>query len=190
MRRTAGFARFAAACAAVCALLAGGAGTARAQGGAERLDRLFSTIDRDASGTLTVQEMHAAAAARFRALDLDGDGTVHAHERQGSRDNRLRLSFENADRDGNGWLDAAELQEVARQRAARRFARLDTNRDGMLSLEELQRMPPPQGAAPAPGGTYLTLPQLDAQMMAMFYRADLDRNGIVTLQEAIAGSNR
>lgn len=168
------------------ALTGGGAGAQ----GTERLDQLFGQIDLNGDGTLTVREMRSAAAARFNALDVDGDGVVHSGERNGSRDSRLRLSFGQADRDGNGMLDAYEMQEVARQRANRRILQLDTNGDGMLSLQEMQRG---EDAAAASGGTgtqALTLPALDAQMMMMFRQADRDANGIVTLNEAIAGAGR
>jgi len=186
MRRTAGFLGTI----AVATLLSSGISIAQQGVGADRLDRLFQQIDLDASGTLTVQEMRAAAAARFNALDINGDGRVTPQERQNSRGNRLKIGFDRADRDRNGTLDINEMQEVAKQRAHRRLARLDTNGDGMLSLEELQQEQGAPRPSPEIGAQVMTLPQLDATMMAMFRRADADGNGIVTLQEAMNGSGR
>jgi len=60
----------------------------------------------------------------------------------------------------------------------------------MLSLEELQQEQGAPRPSPEIGAQVMTLPQLDATMMAMFRRADADGNGIVTLQEAMNGSGR
>jgi len=171
-------------------LLTGGIAVAQQGGNPDRLDHLFEQIDRDASGTLTMQEMRAAAAARFNALDINGDGIVEKHERKQSRNNRLKIRFERADRDNSGTLDVSEMQEVAKQRARRRLARLDINGDGMLSLEELQQGRTQRGNVPDTAEQTLTLPQLDARMTAMFRQADTDGDGIVTLQEAMVGAGR
>ena len=175
-------------CIAAITLFAAGNSFAEQPGSIERLDRLFEQIDLDASGTLTVQEMRAAAAARFNALDLDGDGKVTMSERHSSRDNRLKIRFDRADTDGSGTLDIGEMQEVAKQRARRRLARLDMNGDGMLSLDELQKGRRGQGNEAGFGAETLTLPKLDARMMAMFRNADADGDGVVTLQEATIGA--
>ncbi len=184
MKRTIGFLG----CVAAITLLAAGNALAEQSGSAQRLDRLFEQIDLDASGTLTVQEMRAAAAARFNALDLNGDGKVTTGERHKSRGNRLKIRFDRADTDRSGTLDINEMQEVAKQRARRRLARLDMNGDGMLSLDELQIGRLGQGPGTGFGPETLTLPQLDARMMAMFRDADADGDGVVTLQEATNGA--
>lgn len=172
-------------------LLSGGISFAQQSIGLDRLDRLFEQIDLDASGTLTVQEMRAAAAARFNALDMNGDGTVSRQERNESGSQRLSIGFKRADTDGNGTLDIHEMQEVAKQRTHRRMGRLDTDGDGMLSLQEVKRGQVPYSAGSgAAGPDSMTLPMLDAQMMALFQRADLDGNGIVTWHEAQSGANR
>ncbi len=184
MRRTAGFLG----CMASLAMLVAGNAFAEQRGSENRLTKLFEQIDLDASGTLTVREMRDAAAARFNALDLNGDGRVTADERHQSRNNRLKIRFSRADADHNGMLDLHEMQEVAKQRARRRLARLDMNGDGMLSLDELQKgrhsNSPLAGSEPET----LTLPMLDARMMTMFRNADADGDGIVTLREAMDGA--
>jgi len=170
-------------------LLSGGIALAQGNGGAERIDRLFGQIDLDGSGTITIPEMRAAAAARFAALDRNGDGTVQRDERQTTREDRMRGRFLQADRDGNGMLDAAEMIAVAQQSARDRIERLDRNGDGMLSLEELERSRSTGGGA-RPSSAGMTLRELDAQMMAMFRKADTNGDGIVTLREATEGSGR
>ncbi len=177
-------------CIAAITLLAAGNTFAKQGNSAQRLDRLFEQIDLDASGTLTVQEIRAAAAARFNALDLNGDGKVTTGERNKSRDNRLKIRFDRADADKSGTLDISEMQEVAKQRARRRLARLDMNGDGMLSLDELQKGRSGRGPDSGFGSETLTLQELDAQMMAMFRDADANGDGIVTLQEATNGAGR
>jgi len=170
-------------------LLSGGFSLAQGQGGADRIDRLFGQIDLDGSGTITIPEMRAAAAVRFAALDRNGDGTVHRDERQTTRGDRMRDRFLQADRDGNGMLDAAEIIAVAQQSARDRIERLDSNGDGMLSLDELERGRSANGGT-GPSSAGMTLRDLDAQMMAMFRRADRNGDGIVTLREAADGSGR
>ncbi len=156
----------------------------RGQNGIDRLDRLFEQIDLDASGTLTKDEMRKAAATRFNALDMNGDGRVSADERGSSRSNRLSIRFKRADTDKNGTLDLAEMEAVAKMRAQRRLVRLDTDGDGALSLDELrsgmQRFRETEGV----GLRSMTLADLDARMMAVFERADTNGDGIVTVQEA------
>lgn len=186
MRRTAGFLGTI----VVATLLSSGISMAQQQIGMDRLDRLFEQIDLDASGTLTVAEMRAAAAARFNALDLDGDGTVSQRERNESGGNRLAIRFKRADTDRNGTLDIHEMQEVAKQRAHRRLGRLDTDGDGVLSLEELQQGQRQFMSTAQSGMQAMTLPQLDARMMDLFRRADTDGDGIVTLREAMNGAGR
>jgi Ca2+-binding EF-hand superfamily protein len=166
------------------AMLASQVALADQQVGVERLDQLFDQIDLDASGTLTKDEMRRAAATRFNALDMNGDGRVSAEERANSRSNRLAIRFRRADTDGNGVLDIREIEEVAKMRARRRLARLDTSGDGMLSLDEMQTGMEERRRARSAGPRSMTLADLDARMMALFVRADVDGNGIVTLQEA------
>ena len=175
---------------AVATLLSSGIALSQQSVGPERLDRLFEQFDLDASGTLTVQEVRAAAAARFNALDLDGDGTVTTREREASRENRLKIRFSRADRDGSGTLDVEEMQEVAKLRARRRHARLDTDGDGVLSLDELLQGVGSFGAMRDFGPATLTLPDLEARMMALFREADANGDGIVTLREAMDGADR
>ncbi len=186
MRKTAGFLGGI----VVITALAGGIAFAQQGDTANRLDRLFEQIDLDASSTITVQEMRAAAAARFNALDINGDGIVSAEERRHSRGNRVKIRFDRADRDGSGFLDADEITEVAKLRAQRRLARLDRDGDGMLSLDEVQQGRLRHLSEPDTRTSAMTLPQLDAQMMTMFRNADRDSDGVVTLQEAIAGAGR
>ena len=152
-------------------------------GAPERLDRIFDQVDLDGSGTITVAEMRAAAAARFNALDIDGDGRVTAEERGESRDNRLGIRFRRADTDGNGALDRMEMEEVAKLRVRRRLARLDMDGDGMLSLDELREGQRRKRARIANVGV-MTLPDLDARMMALFTRADANGDRVVTAEEA------
>lgn len=175
---------------ALAALLSGGQAVAQQANGIERLDRLFGQIDRDGNGVLTLLEMQAAAAIRFNALDVDGDGMVYPQERAQSRENRLKIGFGRADRDGNGMLDAAEMHALARQQANRRIVQLDRNGDGMISLEEMHHGQGQPTTPPTNPTGVLTLEALDAQMMAMFHRADANGDGRVTRSEAMAEQGR
>jgi Ca2+-binding EF-hand superfamily protein len=166
------------------AMLASQIALADQHDGQDRLDRMFDQIDLDASGTLTRDEMRRAAAARFNALDMNGDGRVEAQERRNSRGNRLAIRFDRADTDDSGTLDIHEMEAVAKLRARRRLARLDSSGDGVLSLDELRSGMQGSTQAGGAGPSSMTLADLDARMMVLFERADTDGNGVVTLQEA------
>lgn len=79
---------------------------------------VFARIDRDASGTLTAQEVEAAA--QERAAARTGGGDPWSRDRNG--DGVLTLAeftaqspgFDRADRNGDGQLSAAELDRIAR----------------------------------------------------------------------------
>lgn len=80
-----------------------------------------------------------AAAARFRALDVNHDGLLSRYEYD------AEVVFETADTDHDGLLTAQELEAVLPAAApgtpsvARRMLVADLDRDGKLNEDELQR---------------------------------------------------
>ena len=101
------------------ASLAGGAALAKGMGHGSmgpRLDAaMFSEIDTDKNGEITMEEMKAHRAARFEAADANKDGKLSVEEM------------------------AARMRENADDHAERMVARLDTDGDGMLGPDEMRR---------------------------------------------------
>lgn len=97
-------------------------GMAEARGGPKFGNRPdFATLDTNADGLLTHEEMAAAATARFQEQDTDGDGMISREE-----------------------LAAAivkRAQDNADAVAARIIERRDTNGDGMIAADEGNRGP-------------------------------------------------
>ena len=84
-----------------------------AQDLAESRDDRFTALDRDDSGTLTLEEYAAEAQGRFDAMDLDHNFRVTAEE-----------------------LETAEPQGDGQMSAAQRIALDDGDEDGELSADE------------------------------------------------------
>ena len=159
-----------------------------------RAERMFNRFDANADGQITRDEVKAKAAQRFARMDTNADGTVTRDERKAFRKarrmERQERRFARMDANGDGAVSLAEMRDVAARRADRRFARLDTNADGALSLAELQAGKGRHGGkgmrGKRKGGQKgpLTLQDLDARMMRMFDRADANKDGVVTMDEA------
>lgn len=90
--------------------------SAMGPGGQER--PVFSDLDLNGDGNLTLEELQSAQEARMTAADTDGDGAL-------SRDELI-----------------AQATERAVQMIDRQMARFDDNEDGMLSANELDDMRP------------------------------------------------
>lgn len=109
----------------------------------------LARADRDGSGTLSRDEVRAAAPRlleQFDGIDANHDGQLspqeirawsRAHAGQRGRDGRTALAahFMRADADGNGLLSRDEA-EAQLPRVAARFDRIDANHDGAITAEE------------------------------------------------------
>lgn len=105
---------------------------------------VFSDLDLDGDGALTLEEMQNARQGRFARADADGDGLVTRDEliaqamtRAGQGVDRM---IERADADGDGALSAAELEAMRDDRRSagmeRLFGRVDADGDGSVTEAE------------------------------------------------------
>jgi Ca2+-binding EF-hand superfamily protein len=115
---------------------------------------LFSELDSDGDGAVTLEEMQGAHEGRFAQADADGDGRLSREEMVAQAMTRAEAGIdrllERADADGDGALSEAELDDM---RAARRvaglqrmFERADANGDGQLSEAEFEASTQRMGA--------------------------------------------
>lgn len=101
----------------------------------------FETLDTNADGSITMQELQAHRASRFASADTDGDGLLspqelnaRAQERMQDRTGRM---IERRDANGDGFLSAEELSPPE-GRDGRMFNRMDADEDGAISKEEFE----------------------------------------------------
>ncbi len=135
----------------------------RGPGGPPRFgDRLFQAIDTDADGTLSPDELKAAAKS-LKKLDRDGDGSITRREaapqqpqlliraktdrpeikrpnvvpvdRSLAQARSFLKQFDKRDADGDGRLSRKEAPERLREH----FARIDTDGDGLIGKAELKK---------------------------------------------------
>jgi len=131
--------------AVVASLILAGTGVAFAKGhsGEGRAALNFETLDADASGEITIEDLTALRDARFAEMDADGNGNVsedeftavavaHAAEQAAARFARL-------DADGDGTLSRDVLeQRRGRGISERMISRFDTDNSGGVSAEEFE----------------------------------------------------
>jgi EF hand domain-containing protein len=79
-----------------------------------------ATTSGDASGGSTATRPPPASEkeAQFRALDIDGDGSVSKAEAAGNE--KVTLGFDRADRNRDGKLSFAEYDSIGKPRPARK----------------------------------------------------------------------
>lgn len=118
---------------------------------------IFSEMDADGNGALTLEELQAAGSNRFEEADTDGNGALsrdellaQAQDRAESRVDRL---LERADADGDGELTVAEMEEAREEGRGRGrghgrrggrggpnpeqiFERMDADSDGSVTQAE------------------------------------------------------
>ncbi|HJQ17498.1 MAG TPA: EF-hand domain-containing protein [Allosphingosinicella sp.] len=101
-------------------------------------------------------------------------------------DAQVKANFQRVDTNKDGKIDKAESDKfraasLAAQDARRKqslaaaFAKLDTNKDGSISRQEFDALSPPRTASAA---------------NPWFAANDIDKNGVVELNEAIAKAER
>lgn len=94
----------------------------------------MKVLDTDSDGTLSLDEVQAAAGKKFTALDPDGDGTIDKKEAKGTF---KKGAFGKADPDKDGTIDKAEFLYFAETL----FKKADTDGDGTLDTKELASKP-------------------------------------------------
>jgi hypothetical protein len=134
----------------ITALVAGFGGTAalaqdRGMFGGDDGPMTFATLDANADGMLTPEDMVALQAARFAAADTDGDGALSEAEviAQATADaatmiaERATRMITRIDSNEDGLLQAEEVTEAMSGRGMERMlARFDADEDGALSEAE------------------------------------------------------
>ncbi|HOS42678.1 MAG TPA: EF-hand domain-containing protein, partial [Armatimonadota bacterium] len=186
--------------ATVALCLAPGRAVAQASDKALTVEERFQMLDRDRDGRLTLKEFPNEAI--FRQLDRNQDGVVTLEEMKrgmGTAEERRQPEtvgdtpeqrFRNLDRDRDGRLSPRELGDPAL------FAKMDFNRDGFISLAEALAYSGKGGAAPDAQDTSLEqqfrladrdgdgkLTPQEFNNPALFAKADVNRDGFVTLAE-------
>lgn len=109
---------------------------------------VFSELDLDGDGALTLQEMQGAAEGRFARADADGDGLVTRDEllaqATAQAEARIDRMLERADSDGDGAISAAEIDAMREARRVARmermFERVDADGDGTVTEAEFEAM--------------------------------------------------
>lgn len=156
----------------------------------------FARMDANKDGTLDQADRTARQAMVFERLDADRNGAISAAEMEAMHAQRAGKRGERmARRDGKPAMTEAQKTE----RRAERFARLDTDRNGAISRGEFDaaraamatRMadkagkPDRRGAGrmAARAGGPVTQQAFVTRALAMFDRADANRDGTVTVAE-------
>ncbi len=128
-----------------------GATSLQARDHGEREKPAFSAIDTDGNGQITEAEMQAYRSARvaerFATADANNDGSLTVEEivaaaREGAEDRAQRRAermMSRLDANENGTLEADELAGRG-DRGGKGFGRADANNDGMLSEAEYDAM--------------------------------------------------
>ncbi|MBT6096284.1 MAG: hypothetical protein HOH04_15470 [Rhodospirillaceae bacterium] len=94
----------------------------------------FTALDADASGTISVAEMHQARFERFKRADTDRNGSLTRKE-VGSNGNWVKW-FGWYDTNTDDRISMAEYEAKGRER----FLLMDTDRDGRVTLVEIHNL--------------------------------------------------
>lgn len=177
--------------AALGAMLVSG-GIAVAQSDGVSPPRGPMAADANGDGALTKAEVTAGLDKAFAKLDANRDGQVTQEERQALRQMRLDDRFAKLDTDRNGQISKAEFQAA---RDARKEARKDLR--GERRGDQVGRHGGHHGHHGRGGGMglmggrgadadkngVLTRAEFMARPMAMFDRADANKDGKMTADE-------
>ena len=124
-----------------------GDGPRNGRGGPEALMERFDT---NGDGQITMEEIQAAAVARFAEADANDDGQLSAEEMSAAADaqreerraerqaERIAKRIEKADTNGDGVLNLEEAVAAGSDRIERLFDRLDDDEDGVITQAELE----------------------------------------------------
>ena len=107
-----------------------------------------------------------STAVKFRAADLNGDGTLDQAEFTSAY---AEARFRFFDKNGDGSIDRAEWERVLGDDRADRFEAINTSKSGKISLAEWKASPRGQ-----------------KRRQAVFAKIDKTKNGKLTLAEVRA----
>lgn len=143
--------------------------------------------DANKDGKLTKAEVTTAAEQMFAKLDTNGDGKITKEERDAMRQKRFDERFAKLDADGNGQVSKAEFQAQrdARQKnvAEWRAEKGGPDRGHMGRMRHHGgKMGGMRGVDGDKDGT-ITKAEFLARPIAMFDRADANKDGVVTADE-------
>jgi Ca2+-binding EF-hand superfamily protein len=161
----------------------------------------FEQMDADKDGRVTKAEFDAYRAAMFKAADKDGDGTISREEfaayGDGRRNAFLDRMFARLDKNGDGKITADELPQ--RRNLLPAFERVDRNRDGFITLDEFTRLANARrgqrvkalfDSVDTNRDGRITAEEARAHGREWVMRADANGDGVVTLAELAAFTNR
>lgn len=180
--------------------LAGAAGLALAQNGAnelaapERAQHGLFRADANNDGVLTRQEFDAGRDAMFAARDADSNGALTGEEMHRRGDHRGEgghggeRMWDRADANNDGSVSRDEFLSGP----IARFDRMDLNDDGVISADERQQRREGRTGergrhADANNHRQISQAEFAAAGAAMFDRLDANDDGQVTREEAMAG---
>lgn len=141
---------------------------------------------RDTAAPMTRADAVARADARFDRMDADKDGKLTPQDRAVRGKDRADRMFAALDTDGNGQISRAEFDAGRDKRMDRREAH-DGRGKGMGRMGHRGPGGPGMGAMrgkmDADGDKIVTREEFQAQALAMFDRADANKDGTVTPEE-------
>jgi hypothetical protein len=164
---------------ALGAVLMTGVAIAQPGGGAASAPRHSLPGDTNGDGKVTRAELSASLDARFAALDTNHDGKITPEERAAAREKRFDERFAKMDTDGNGQLSKEELKAAHDKGRGPGAGR--SGKDGRMGMHGRGMNGP--GMDGGRDGT-VTRAEFMARPLAMFDKADADKDGVVTAEEA------
>ncbi|MEC3912162.1 calcium-binding protein [Sphingobium sp. CR2-8] len=157
---------------------------------------MMAQADANKDGKISKAELTASLEARFARMDVDRDGQITQKDRDALRQQRQDARFAELDADKNGQISKAEFTaahdaRVEKRQERRAEAGKPGERDGRGWGRGPHRGPGrggPGGFGPGrPGGpdkdAVMTKAQFMARPVAMFDKADANKDGFVTGDE-------
>ncbi|WNK01266.1 hypothetical protein L2D14_07515 [Thalassospiraceae bacterium LMO-JJ14] len=113
-----------------------GGGSHGMMGGGMRMMHMMETYDTNNDGALTVEEVTAERAKKFKAFDKNADGMLDLNEYQAlwmdAMRERMVDRFQKHDNDGDGKISEQDFSE----RYSRMMTWMDRNEDGKIDRED------------------------------------------------------
>jgi len=162
---------------ALAALAGISVATAGHAGQALGKNAMFERFDLNTDGLITRDEARTALTDRFARMDADADGVVTRSEQKALRKDQR---FRRMDKNGDGGVTLAEMEAGMMRHVHDRFIHLDRDGNGVVTQDEVRQARTGRKARNAA----MTIQDLDARVMRMFDRADENRDGVITSEEA------